>query len=85
MRWRLCRMVSATACACAIFMAGPLAAQERPAPVVEFPVGWAAFLDDAVIDHGVFGACARVYLTPRLSVGPEVVYMTVMVGTSLGR
>ena len=43
--------------------------------MIESPIGWAAFIDDAVIDHGVFGASARVYLTRRVSVGPEIVYM----------
>ena len=32
-------------------------------------------MDDATIDHSILGAAARVYLTPRLAVGPELVYM----------
>lgn len=47
----------------------------RPAPAVEFLAGYAGFVDDATIDHGVIGAAARVYLTPRVAVGPEFVYM----------
>jgi hypothetical protein len=47
----------------------------RPDPAVEFLVGWAGFVDDATIDHSIYGAAGRVYLTPRLAVGPEVVYM----------
>lgn len=47
----------------------------RPAPAVEFLAGYAGFVDDATIDHAIFGAAARVYLTPRLAVGPEFVYM----------
>ena len=47
----------------------------RPAPAVEFLAGYAGFADDATIDHGIIGAAARVYLTPRIAVGPELVYM----------
>jgi hypothetical protein len=56
---------------------GPAGAQVRevPAPVVEVSGGWAGFLDDALIDHAVFGGSARVYVSPRLSLGPELVYM----------
>lgn len=48
---------------------------DRPAPAAEFLVGHAGFLDDTTSAHSVFGASARVYLTPRLAVGPEFVYM----------
>jgi hypothetical protein len=47
----------------------------RPGPAVEFLAGYAGFVDDATIDHSIFGAAGRVYLTPRLAVGPELVYM----------
>ena len=41
----------------------------------EFSGGFTAFFDDGVIDHGGVGGSARIYVTPRLSVGPELVYM----------
>ena len=47
----------------------------RPAPAVEFLLGYAGFVDDATIDHAIVGAAGRVYLTPRAAVGPEFVYM----------
>jgi hypothetical protein len=47
----------------------------RPAPAVEFLAGYAGFVDDATIDHAIVGAAGRVYLTPRVAIGPEVVYM----------
>jgi len=47
----------------------------RPAPAVELLAGYAGFVDDATIDHAIVGAAGRVYLTPRLAVGPEFVYM----------
>ncbi len=58
--------------------AGDVVAQTldaRPAPAVEFLAGYAGFVDDATIDHTIWGAAARVYLTPRIAVGPELVYM----------
>jgi hypothetical protein len=50
-------------------------AQDRPPFALEFSSGWAGFVDDATIHHAVFGGGARFYLTPRISVGPELVYM----------
>jgi hypothetical protein len=50
-------------------------AQERPAIALESSLGWAGFVDNSTKHHGVLGAGARFYLTPRLAVGPEVVYM----------
>ena len=47
----------------------------RPAPAVEFLAGYAGFVDDATIHHSIVGAAGRVYLSPRLAVGPELVYM----------
>ena len=47
----------------------------RPAPVLEGAVGWAGFTDEDVVNHGLWAGAARIYLSPRLSVGPEVVYM----------
>lgn len=51
------------------------AAGNRPAPAAEFIAGYAGFVDDATIDHAAFGGAARVYVTPRIAVGPEVVYL----------
>ena len=51
-----------------------------PAPAlaqtaVEATAGMAGFVDDAVIGHGVIGVGTRTYLSPRVSIGPEFVYM----------
>ena len=55
----------------------PLAwAQDRPGPAVEVAAGWVGFADDGIVSEGMFGGAARWYLLPRLSVGPEVVYMS---------
>jgi hypothetical protein len=64
------------ACAAALIGAMPAAAQSiRPPASVEVLSGYAGFIDDATIDHAVFGGAARVYLTPRIGVGPEITYM----------
>ncbi len=56
--------------------AGPVAAQPpRPAPVVEGAIGWAGFADERVVHHALLGGAARLYLSPRFSVGPELAYM----------
>jgi hypothetical protein len=57
---------------------GPAAAQSTdllPSPALELTGGYAGFVDDATIDHGVIGGALRVHVTPRISVGPEIQYM----------
>ena len=56
-------------------MAGLAAAQDRPGPAVEFAVGWVGFADDGIVSESLVGGAARWYLLPRISVGPEVVYI----------
>jgi hypothetical protein len=60
---------------------GPVAAQSLsprqtgPVSVLDLSAGYAGFVDDATIDHAIAGVGGRVYVTRRLSIGPEVVYM----------
>jgi hypothetical protein len=50
--------------------------QERPAPVVEFAAGGLFFPDDGgSVDESLLGGAARFYVTPRLSIGPEVAFI----------
>ena len=62
-----------------VLLAGPMAdfatAQNRPVPAAEFAAGWVGFADDGVVSESLVGGAVRWYLGPRLSVGPEVVYM----------
>jgi len=46
-----------------------------PSGAVELTGGYAGFVDDATIHHAVAGGSARWYVSPRVSIGPEVVYM----------
>ena len=59
-----------------LLAAAPAAAQPSfRSGAAEGFAGYAAFLDDAPIDHGVVGGSARIYLSPRIGIGPEIVYM----------
>ena len=62
-----------------VLLAAPMAhlaaAQDRPGPAVEFAAGWVGFADDGIVSEGLVGGAARWYLLPRLSVGPELVYI----------
>jgi hypothetical protein len=56
----------------ATLAAVPAAAQ--PAVSMEGQAGWGGFADDGVIHHGTFGGAARLTLSPRVSIGPELIY-----------
>lgn len=69
-RWVRCALVMV------VTLAGPLtrqaAAQDRPPPVAEIAGGALLFADDGVVTEPYAGGALRVYVTPRLSVGPEI-------------
>src|SRR5688572_12677480 len=56
-------------------VAQPAARTGPPAAAVEAAGGYAGFIDESLIGHAVFGASGRLHLSPRVSVGPEIVYM----------
>jgi hypothetical protein len=56
-------------------LANTAAAQERPRLAVDVSAGWVGFADDGIVNERVLGGAARVYLLPRVSVGPEVLYI----------
>lgn len=69
-------LIVGIAAAAAMFAVATTAtAQERPAPVAEVTAGWVGFADDGIVSETVVGGSARWYLNPRISVGPEVVYI----------
>lgn len=51
-------------------------AQQRGTIAVDAAAGWTGFADDGIVSEGAFGAAARWYLTPRLSVGPEFTFIS---------
>ncbi len=62
-----------------VLLAAPMAhmavAQDRPGPAVDLAAGWVGFADDGIVSEGLVGGAARWYLLPRVSVGPELVYI----------
>lgn len=57
------------------FLPAAAVAQELPGPAVEFSAGWVGFADDGVVSEGMVGGAARWYVLPRLSVGPEAIFI----------
>lgn len=58
-----------------ILSALPVAAQDRPSPALDLAAGWVGFADDGVVSEFPIGAGFRWYLSPRISVGPEVTFI----------
>jgi hypothetical protein len=61
--------------AIATALAGPAWAQQRPAPAVEFGAGSLFFADDGVVREEFFAGNLRIYVSPRISVGPEIAFI----------
>ena len=61
----------------ALVAAVPAFAQPPDGPKVALDLvgGYAGFLDESLIDHGVVSATLRYQVTKGISVGPEIVYM----------
>jgi hypothetical protein len=71
---RLWVILGLLAAGCLVFAGGTFA-QSGAAPAVEGTAGYAGFVDDAMIGHGLVGGSARWSVTPRLGIGPEITYM----------
>ena len=56
-------------------LAAPARAQTRPVALVEVVAGWAGFVDENWIDRAMVGVAARPYVTERIAVGPEFVFL----------
>jgi len=50
-------------------------AQERPAPAVDLTAAWIGFADDGVVSEPGFGGALRWYVSPRIAIGPELLYI----------
>jgi hypothetical protein len=59
----------------ALAIATPALAQDRREGAVEGLGGWAGFVDEDAVNHGIFGAAAKWSVSPRVALGPEVIYM----------
>jgi len=69
----ICRI--ATSVAILILSARPVSAQDRPSPVLDLGAGWVGFADDGIVSELPVAAAARWYVTPRISIGPEVTFI----------
>ena len=58
-----------------ILLSGTAEAQEHPEPVIEMEAGWMGFADDGIVSEGLVGGAGRWYVSPRVSIGPELVYV----------
>ena len=63
-----------------VLLTAPMAdlstAQDRPGLAAELAAGWVGFADDGIVSESLVGGAARWYLLPRVSVGPELVYIS---------
>ena len=69
-------LLATFAVAAALGLARPASAQERPAPVVEVHAGTLFFADDSVVKEHFIGGAGRFHLLPRISIGPEIAYIS---------
>ena len=51
------------------------AAQDRPSPALDLAAGWVGFADDGIVSEFPVGGGFRWYLSPRISLGPEVTFI----------
>ena len=73
MRRRVVTILSIVATVCGA--AEPVLAQDNPAPIIEVIVGRSSFIDEVWDHFTTIGGGARIYVTPRLAIGPEVAYL----------
>ena len=57
-------------------VAQPVFAQDKPVSIVEAVIGRSGFIDEAWDYFRTIGGGARVFVTPRLAIGPEVAYLS---------
>lgn len=57
-------------------LVAPVTVDAQPAvPSIDLAGAWVGFADDGVVSEALVGGAARWHLRPRLSIGPEVVYI----------
>ena len=59
----------------AVPMASLAGAQDRPGPSLELTAGWVGFADDGIVSETFVAGAGRWHLLPRISIGPEIVYI----------
>jgi hypothetical protein len=72
---RFARQTTIAALVC-ILLPTAAFAQEAPRIALELTPGWIGFADDGVVNEGLFAGSVRFYVTPRISVGPELSFIS---------
>jgi hypothetical protein len=72
--------IKQVAAICAIVFVAPgwaqsAAGQQRGTTTADVSAGWTGFADDGIVSETPVGAAARWYVSPRLSIGPEVTFI----------
>jgi hypothetical protein len=67
--------VAAIVAAVTLCAAGAQGQTSRPPTAVEVNTGYAAFADEAPVEHFAIGGAPRFYVSKRVSLGPEFIYM----------
>jgi hypothetical protein len=57
-------------------LANAASAQDHPYALVEFTAGWMGFVDDGIVSEVPTGGAFRWYLSPRVSIGPEALFVS---------
>lgn len=70
---RVVTVLSIAALSCVA--AGPVVAQDNPAPIVEAVMGRSGFIDEVWDGFTTIGGGARMFVTPRLAIGPEIAFL----------
>ena len=65
----------------AVFVLAPLltttaSSQGRASPTLDLSAGWVGFADDGVVSEGMIGGAGRFYMSPRIAIGPELLYIS---------
>jgi Outer membrane protein beta-barrel domain len=56
-------------------LTGAAVAQDRPSPTLDLSAGWVGFADDGIVNEAMVGGAGRLYLSPRIALGPELLYI----------
>jgi hypothetical protein len=69
------RFVPAALCLASVTWLATPAHARQPSLAVDVAAGWVGFADDGIVGEGLFGGAARWHLSPRVAIGPELVYI----------
>lgn len=68
-------LISVSSLIASLILAPAAVEAQAAAPAVDIAFAWVGFPDDGTVSEALVGGAARWHLRPRLSIGPEVVYI----------